>query len=388
MENNFKSGLDVIYLTSCALNGIRPCAEAVSTMDLEAVYEQAKRHKLQVMTYMALDKVAEDFKNKMPQWYIDYTRVMKQVFLFAIEREKLQKFLEAEKIWYMPLKGILIQDLYPKLGMRQMVDNDYLMDPDGRERIKNYFENLGYKTFSYGKEGHDVYHKPPEGNFEMHVSLYHEAVEKSFTEYYADVFSRLYRVGDSYQYRFTTEDLYIYVTSHAYRHYAVTGGTGIRTLIDNCVFWRKYGSALDRKYLDKELSKLAILDFETKMRELSTKIFSAENCRPDYCDKMLSDKEKEFLDFFIGSGCFGTNSNYAVQSLGRIAGDGEITSKTKFKYILKRLFPSGPVLRANFPFFYKHKLLLPFFWIYRIFSKLFAKFGNIVKELIFIIKQK
>ena len=37
MNDNFKSGLDVIYLTSCTLHGIVPDEMAIAEMDLEAV---------------------------------------------------------------------------------------------------------------------------------------------------------------------------------------------------------------------------------------------------------------------------------------------------------------------------------------------------------------
>ena len=76
MDSNFKSGLDIVYLTSCSLNGIIPSSEAVDSMDMEAVYRQAKRHKLQVMTYLVLGKVSDTFYKDIPQWQTDYKNAM------------------------------------------------------------------------------------------------------------------------------------------------------------------------------------------------------------------------------------------------------------------------------------------------------------------------
>lgn len=42
MDDNFKSGLDVIYLTSCALHGIVPDEKTIAEMDLEAVQSSKK----------------------------------------------------------------------------------------------------------------------------------------------------------------------------------------------------------------------------------------------------------------------------------------------------------------------------------------------------------
>ena len=76
--------------------------------------------------------------------------------------------MDSEHIWYLPLKGIILKDYYPSVGMRQMSDNDILFDADAWERVEKHMLSEGYETESVGKGNHDVYQKAPVYNFEMH----------------------------------------------------------------------------------------------------------------------------------------------------------------------------------------------------------------------------
>lgn len=60
---------------------------------------------------------------------------------------------------YLPLKGIIMKDYYPSVGMRQMSDNDILFDADAWERMEKHMISEGYKAEYVGKGNHDVYHK-------------------------------------------------------------------------------------------------------------------------------------------------------------------------------------------------------------------------------------
>ena len=388
-QRSWDSGLSVIYLASCALHGILPDKATVDAMDAEPVYIQAKRHKMQSVTYMALSSVEDNPAEKYPLWYRDHTQSMRMLFSYALEREKVQQFFEKNGIWYLPLKGIVLQNLYPKFGMRQMVDNDYLVDAEKCELIRDRMVADGYDVYVYGRASHDVYHKLPYGNFEMHKTLCTESLSDRFARYYSNVKERLIKddTGE-YGYHFTDEDRYIYFIVHAYRHYAITGGTGVRTLMDAFIYDTKCGKTMDRAYIDRELKHLEILDFEISLRKLAIKIFDRENCRPDYCNTDLTEEEKGLLDYFVGSGCFGMASQTFKQTLeGYADEDGKVNAKSKFKYYLNRLFPTGLYIKENYPTLYKHKYLIPFFWIYRIVTKIFTRTKYILKEINVIRKQ-
>lgn len=77
--------------------------------------------------------------------------------------DNIQKIHNIEQIpydmLYLPLKGIIMKDYYPSVGMRQMSDNDILFDADAWERMEKHMISGGYKAEYVGKGNHDVYHK-------------------------------------------------------------------------------------------------------------------------------------------------------------------------------------------------------------------------------------
>lgn len=77
--------------------------------------------------------------------------------------DNIQKIHNIEQIpydmLYLPLKGIIMKDYYPSVGMRQMSDNDILFDADAWERMEKHMISEGYKAEYVGKGNHDAYHK-------------------------------------------------------------------------------------------------------------------------------------------------------------------------------------------------------------------------------------
>ena len=61
--------------------------------------------------------------------------------------------------------------------MRQMSDVDILFDASHANDVKEALESLGYTTESFGKGNHDVYHKEPVSNFEMHRDLFGQSYD-------------------------------------------------------------------------------------------------------------------------------------------------------------------------------------------------------------------
>ena len=391
MDNKFKSGLDVIYLTSCALHGITPDERVVSSMNLEAVYTQAKRHKMLSVSCMALEPYWNTLDPRIiKKWRLSITQSIKSSLLYSVEREKLLRFMDENEISYLPLKGIVLQNAYPKLGMRQMVDNDILIDINKRHLVRDYMVKNGYRVDGYGKDIHDVYLKPPIYNFEMHVYLAIESVDALIYNYYLDIWQRLERPDENkYEFRFSKEDFYIHILVHAYKHFNYTGGIGLKALTDIYVYLRKFEDTLDWEYIGTELEKIKLAVFQKNIRSLSKKIFDINSIKQNNIEHTLSEEETLQLKFFIDSGSFGSKDTLYRGMIDRFAnGDGKITKAGKVKYFINRLFPTGPYIRENYPFFHKHKVLLPVLWIYRFFSKIFVKFKHVKNEIKFIINQK
>lgn len=116
--------LDLIYLVSCVVNGERPDKKRCDGMELKKVYSVALRHALSVCASLALESVVE-----LPEYFIEAKyKAIRRLALYEKERQTLLKMFEDTGIWYLPLKGIVLKNYYPKTSMREMSDNDILVD--------------------------------------------------------------------------------------------------------------------------------------------------------------------------------------------------------------------------------------------------------------------
>ena len=326
----------------------------------------ARKHSVSSMVCMALEKTAV-FANAdeatKKQWIDAKNKAIRKNMLLDAERKTILHELETQGIWYMPLKGSILKDWYPKPGMREMADNDILFDASKRKEVKAIFQGRGYTVKEYNKSNHDEYEKPPIYNFEMHVELYHKIYD-TFNEKYADVKQRLIPDAEvPYRLHFTPEDFYVFVIAHAYKHYS-SSGTGIRTLADIYIMNQKLGGTMNWEYVDSELRGLGIFSYECESRELAQKLFGIAELPTE---ANLSEAEQQMLAYYLGASTYGTIENRTLNQMQKLQPDGgAITAHTKRKYLVSRIFPGREWCEAYAPTVYKYPVLLPFFWVWRL----------------------
>lgn len=341
---------DMIYLIACTVNGTEPDKKRVSEMDTAKLYSAAKKHSLRAITADALERAGVT----TPEFKEAKMKAVRRDVLFDKEREAILHDFERAGIWYMPLKGSVLKKYYPKSFMREMSDNDILADPDKLKQIREIMQKQGYKSQGELESGHDVeYFKKPIFNFEIHHRLFEDSVSETFKDYYSDIQSLLLNDETTrFGRRFSKEEFYIYMCTHEYKHY-INSGTGIRSLLDAYVFMHTFGDTLDRGYIAAAAEKLGIAAYEKESRALAEKVFSLAE---------LDKSERRLLDFYIFSGTYGTLENKMQRRISKNGGG----TRGKMKYFLNRVFLTPQALKELYPFVYRHKILLPFLFFYRI----------------------
>ena len=364
-----KNAADMIYLTTCAINNEKPKQERIEKLNLPELFEVCQKHILTACVAYALESagIKDSAFNQAKE------KAIRKNILLDTERRTILRRLEEEKIWYMPLKGALLHNWYPKLGMRQMSDNDILCDGTKRAYIKELMLDMGFTCEHFGKNNDDAYFKPPVCNFEMHNELFTSASIGELHEYYDDVKNRLIKDdGNEYGYHFSDEDFYIYMIAHEYRHYT-RGGTGVRSLVDTYVYLNKFNDSLDWSYLNTELEKLGIAVFERDNRELAMKVFSTQQ---------LNEEDKKLLDYYVMSEIYGNMDNVIKNEI-ELRGNG-----TKLGYLRYRFFPPIKYLETSVPWVKKSKLLIPAAYIFRFFRGATSSRKAVTKEFKQLRKEK
>ncbi len=335
----------LIYLLSCAINSLQPERDAVLEMDLQAVYALAKKNSVCGAAFVALD--AADVQ--APQFHSAYLKAVRRSILFDLERSAIFETFEQQGIWYLPLKGTVMKELYPKNGMREMADCDVLFDAGRQNDVYEIMLRRGYTAKVFGKSKHDIYFKPPVYNFEMHTALFEKKTESLF-RYYSDPAHLLRKDADNrYGYHLSDEDFYVLMMAHEWKHYH-GNGVGIRSLMDCYLYLKSKGDRLDWEYIDKQMTLLQISDFEHVRRTLAQKVF-ASPARAE-----LEAEEEALLQDYFAAGTYGSLEYSVHRSLRR-------TSKPAF--LLKTMFPSVSELRKNVSFVNRCPLLYPAGVIYR-----------------------
>ncbi|MBR3769896.1 MAG: nucleotidyltransferase family protein [Lachnospiraceae bacterium] len=358
---------DMIYLAACGVNQRKPDIEYLQKMNMEWLYKLCHAHQIDALAGMTIIQAGEEIPK---EWNEQIGKAIRKNILFDAERAKILQFMEQNEIWYLPLKGIVMKELYPAVGMRQMSDNDILFDEVFADKLQAYMESLGYKSVAFGKGNHDVYKKAPVYNFEMHRTLYNSGSSKEVVTYYKRIKEKLLlNEGSEYGYHFRDEDFYIYMLFHMYKHYS-GGGTGIRSLLDLYVFLKKKEAQMDFSYIEQECKLLKLEDFEKQNRELCKKVFTMSDVYEQTAlEQLLVMEEKELLDYYLSSGVHGTQTHWVKNNMKNYA---EKSGKnSKIGYLKNRLFPDAEFFKSILPWVYKHKWLLPVGWIYRIILLIF-----------------
>jgi len=296
---------DMIYLAACGVNQVQPEVEYLKKINIEELYRLSRTHYLDALVGMTL-KQAKVILSK--EWIEGIGKSVRKNVLFDVERTNLLNYMEKTGIWYLPLKGIILKELYPAVGMRQMSDNDILFDETYSDMVRAYMEEQGYETVSFRKGNHDIYKKEPIYNFEMHTSLYNSSHQEGWEDYYKDIKKRLHLNTDSsYGYHLSDEDFYVYMLSHAYKHY-VGSGTGLRSLLDFYVYLNTKEQTMDFDYIQKECKVLGLAEFEEQSRILCKKVFDKANLQGmKALEQQLSEEEYDMLLYYLTSGVYGTN---------------------------------------------------------------------------------
>jgi len=343
---------DVIKLITLVIKGENKKLD----IDFSSVFKILKFHHLEVYLYYAwklgIVDIDDEQLNILKQVY------MKNLYKTATQEEELKLIktsLKDNNIMMLPLKGAVIRSIYPSIDLRTMADIDILVKVSDLKNVRKIMENLGYRNTSHGGN-HDVYYKDPFMNVEIHRAMMDESYEMS--KYYEDIWDKVI-INDKESF-LSDDDLYIYIVSHAAKHY-LSGGTGIRSVLDIYLLNLKY--KLNFNYINQEFKKLNISKFASNIRSLGEAWFN---------ELQLYDSLLKMEEYILSSGVYGTHTHQIVKGFDN-------PNDSKISVGLKKAFPSFKVMKKIFPSLKYFFILLPFYYIFRIIRGMFR--GNVQNQL-------
>lgn len=279
--------------------------------------------------------------------------------LFAIYRYEKRKYefdricaaLEAAQIPYIPLKGAVLQALWPEPWMRTCHDIDILVRYDTLSAAKEQILALGFHRRN--DSNHDITFVSPEGVIlELHHSMLDKTRDSAAATQLESIWEHAAPVGDGFAYQLDVSMFLFLHLAHMVEHLE-RGGCGIRLFLDLWLLHRTGWLSQNREGQDELLQQGGLEQFYAASMRLVM-------CWME--EKPADQNTLVFQDFVVNGGLYGNLSNrIAVQSVK----DG-----STWKYVTSRLFWPYKRLEYVYPILHKHKWLLPVMQVRRWVSRI------------------
>lgn len=344
----------VLAIIGSALTGKK--AELPEDFDFSKSVSIAKKHKIEVMFYYGALNCGFDKTDPL----------MKNLFLLVCQNiviserqmcsmKEICSAFDEQGIDYLPLKGAVLKNIYPKPEMRSMGDADILIKTEQYSAIKPIMQKLEYKEIT--ESDHEFIWNKLNVYIELHKRLI-PSYNRDYYAYFGDGWE-LAKPERGTRYSMNDENQMIYLFTHFAKHYR-DAGIGIKHIVDLWVY-RKSKPNLDEDYIKNELKTLQLYDFyQNIMNTLSV-----------WFDGGKSDEKTDFItDVIFNSGTYGKSTAHALSSGVKLS---KSTEHVKAKRLFSLIFLPYKTMCMKYPLLKKAPFLLPLFWIVRIFTVLIFK---------------
>ncbi len=348
-----EAGLIAARLIAFAIDGVDPGLDKNTEIDHKELLAFARSHSVANVMAVALEKL-----NMMPPQYasqynsLHKTGIMREATQ-EIETQDISEELCSRGIKHMLLKGCVMKYLYPSPHLRSMCDVDILYDTSRKDELEEIMTERGYVlSEASGTDNVNLsFIRKPFMNVEFHGVLMDKDIPL-YNSYFGNNFEHTVPDGD-FRVKYSDEDFFVFMAAHLAKHYFL-GGTGLRSLADIWLYLRKKPE-LDMGKVKAKLKEIDLDEFTDIIIGVNGVLFDG---------KEPTALQSEVIDYIFHSGTYGTKAHKDTDNM---EGSG------KFKFLLRRLFPDKAFMAINYPAVGRCALLLPLFWVIRLFRVLFKK---------------
>lgn len=343
----------------------RSVAGTIEDLSLSVDWQQflrlARMHMLLPLVYDSLHRESKDWE-QVPE---RAKKLLHQAFLQAVYQDaqmdalglKLQQKLSEAKVPHIFLKGVVLKHDYPIPALRTMCDIDILVRTNDYPKIDAIAESMGGKR-EFGDGNHRNYQFPGGVEVEFHPNLIHQDTPVGT------------QINPGWQYadpnnpnKMTEEGFYLNTICHLANHF-VTGGVGVRFVLDVWVNRHLRKPEADREAVEKELEKLGLLEFTHKIEALSEHWFGEAESTP-----LL----EELGEYILSSGSHGRSGRAILNAVSLSAGG------TRASALIGKMFYSRAEMEDRFPWCKGKPWLLPAAWCARAFKAVTMHRHHIIK---------
>jgi len=338
MERGF---FTLLQLVKSAL--LEESAQIPETTLTEQIYDLAVRHQVEALVYDGAIRNGFDRKSEhMGKLFQYYGKAMMKSEAQTACLKELYRCFDEAGIDYMPLKGCIMKQLYPKAELRAMNDADILIRVEQYEKIKPILQSMGFKFMA--ESDCELKWVCRMLYLELHKRLIPSFI-KDFYAYFGDGWQLAVPESGS-RYAMSKEDEFLFIFTHFARHYR-EGGVGIRHMVDIWYYRRQTPQMQEEKILTV-LKKMSLDTFYRNILDTLDNWFEGGK---------ETEITQKITQYIAGSGSFGSAEAKVVAAA--------VSQGSKGTNIAKLLFPSVQNMQYAYPILQKCPVLLPGAWVYR-----------------------
>ncbi|MBR4747991.1 MAG: nucleotidyltransferase family protein [Abditibacteriota bacterium] len=330
---------------------------------LGEVTEEQAQAALGLARRQSLEAMAAEGLLRVGKWPEELQKQLKNVCyrqllyseLQAEERRKVYALLEEAGAEYVPLKGDIIASLYPEPYMRRSSDVDILIREEKLGEVGERLKQAGFKLAVVS--GHDHHYVSDRLSLELHYQLEGSGLFTDAPSILDRVWDYVIPAPDSLRRDMTGAFCYFYTTAHIVRHFLLTGGCGLRSVIDLWLLRRSTESEAEQR--------------DGFLRQHGLKTFSDEICGlgEDLFGNSGRDPDPGLLEVVFGGTVFRSDEG---QELGNIARqDGRL------RHVVRIVFPPLAILENTYPVMRGRPWMYPGIVVYRLFKGVWFARRNI-----------
>lgn len=334
--------------------------------DLEAAMELIRLHGIGTLAYDGAVRCGIPRSDpQMKVLFQQYCRALQVSERQLLELDRIYGAFQKNGIAFLPLKGCIMKQLYPKPELRHMGDADILIRLDQNGQITPIMEQLGF-TFKEQTD-HEIVWLSQGLYLELHKRLI-PSYNRDISPYFGDGWQRAIQ-SEGTRFEMSPEDTFIFLFTHYAKHFR-DGGIGCRHVLDLWIYQRSHPE-LDLDYVRAELGKLELLTFfENTCRLIAAWFGEAEG-------DATTERMQEYV---FDSGSYGKDESRALSRAVRDSRHSVLGFSGRLLYLWQTAFPDVATLRGKYTVLKKHPYLLPLIWLVRPFYKLLFEFKTLRRQ--------
>lgn len=320
--------------------------------DMDGLLKLAGNHKIGALMYYALHNAGYDAEPVTQQLFFHCCRYMAVSEGQIAMLDRLFKAFEEQQIDYLPLKGVLLKEIYPTPEMRRMGDADILFRREQYDAIKEILGEMGF-VFEYETD-HEAVWKHPSLLLEMHKRIVPRR-DPDLYRYFGNGWAHaIADVEHPYRYGFTPETQFVSLFVHLVKHYR-GGGIGLSHMIDLWVF-RRHHPELDDAAIRAELDKMYLGEFFANVWETLLVWFEGVEA---------NEKTDFITNVIFENGVYGTRERAHLSYVAKSIQRADTSKNSYVSKLLRLVFPPRRTLLVKYPVLRRCSVLLPFIWVLR-----------------------